>query len=371
MTERLKKFLKCIILFFCLNPFAINAQILKDTTSLKLIKKGIDNIYNMQFDDATAICRELSQSYPEHPVIYVLKGMITYWENYPLLPTSPAHTLYEKDMRSCIEICEKAHNEADDSDYLLANLSARGMLLMFYADNDLSMEVLPLAASTYKYIRHSFGYTNICTDFHFFTGLYNYYREAYPEAYPVYKALAFLFPKGDRSKGMEELQGVAKNSILYKAESYSFLSIICLSFEDDFDKAYSYSKSLNELYPTNVQYLGTYIKNLLLVKHYDEAEELMISSDTTIRNPYYQAQLSIFNGIIQEKKYHNIKLAEQYYNKGVRDISFFGHYGNEYAAYGYFGLSRTSNLDDNKNYRKAYRKKAIELADFKKVDFDD
>jgi hypothetical protein len=357
-----------ILILLLLSPLTVNSQILRDTSSVNLVIKEIDNIYNLQFDEANLVLNKLNESYPENPIIYLIRGIITYWENYPLLPDSPARVSYESDMNKCMDLSGEKHDPADDAEYLLANLSARGMLLLFYADNDLSLDVVSLAPGTYQYIRRSFGYTNSVNDFHFFTGLYNYYREAYPEAYPVYKALAFLFPKGDRSLGLKELLSVARNSILYKAEAYSFLAYIYLGFEHDYDKAYLYSKSLYELYPLNIEYIGSYIKNSILVKHFDEAEKLMEAS-VNIDNPYYKAQLSIFNGLLQEKKYKNLTLAEQFYHKGIKDISAFGHYGNEFAAYGFFGLSRISDSKGDRSYKKTYHRKAVDLADFKRVDF--
>jgi hypothetical protein len=349
---------------------SIHAQILRDTGALNLVKKAVDNIYDLRFTEAAEECQNLNQSYPEHPIGFLLKGMMTYWENYPLLPSSPAHVSYEADMRRCIDLCEKKHNPADNAEYLLANLCARGMLLLYYADNDLSMEVIPLTTSTYQYIRHSFDYTSVLNDFYFFTGLYDYYREVYPDAHPVYKALAFLFPKGDRNKGFKDLQTAAKSSIMLKAESSSFLYSICLSYENDFKQASSYAKSLHEQYPANFLYLAACIKNLLLVKQYDEAEQLMMNSDTTITNSFLQSQLAIFKGILQEKKYNNTELARQDYEKGVTSISTFGVYGNEYMAYAYFGLSRISDSKGDKKSKKTYRKKAMDLAEFKNIDFD-
>jgi hypothetical protein len=371
MAERLKIFIRFTTLLFSFSTVAINAQILKDTASLNMIKKEVDYIFNLQFDYAVEDCKKINQSYPGHPVVYLLRGLITYWENYPLIPSSPDRVSYENDMRTCIELCEKKSHPADEAEYLLANLCARGMLLLFYADNDLSREVFPLAKSTYHYIRRSFDYPSVYSDFYFFTGLYNYYREAYPDAHPVYKMLAFLFPKGDKAKGLREIQTAAKNSIMLKGESSSFLSDIYISFENNYQQAYVYSKSLHELYPANTQYLAVYIKNLLLVKKYDEAENLIRSSDGEMSNSYFQAQLTIFNGILQEKKYHNNIQAQNYYNKGVSDISVFGDYGNEFAAYAYFGLSRIHDINDDKHNKKTYRKKAIELTNYKNVNFDE
>lgn len=369
----LKRCQKSTIFFglaLCLSTSLLHGQFLKDSSSINLIKEGIDNVYNFQFKNAEKVSEELRKLYPGHPVVYLFKGMITYWENYPLITTSAARVSFEEDMRKSIELCDKNTNQRDDAENLLVNMCSRGLLLLYYTDNYLSFDVFPLATSTYQYIRRCFDFTSYYSDFYFFTGVYNYYREAYPEAYPVYKPLAFLFPKGSKVKGLQDLQIVSKNSIILKAEAFSFLSAIYLTFEDNFQQATYFSKSLHELYPDNPEYLGAYIKNLLLIKRYGEAEKEMLSSDINLSNSFFQAQISIFNGILQEKKYHDIKLAQQFYYKGVKDISLFGNYGNEYAAYAYFGLSRISEINGDKYYKKMYRKLALQLADFKKVDFD-
>jgi hypothetical protein len=349
----------------------LHGQILKDSSSINLIKKGIDYVYNFDFKNAYNISDEFRKLYPGHPLIYLFRGMITYWENYPLNITSEARASFEEDMRKCIELCDKNKEQASEAEILLVNLCARGLLLLFYTDNDLSFEVFPIASSTYQCIRRSFNFTTHYSDFYFFTGVYNYYREAYPEAHPVYKTLAFLFPKGSKVKGLQDLQIVAKNSIILKAESYSFLTQIFLSFENNYQQATFYSKSLHSVYPDNPQYLGSYIKNLLLIKQYDEAEMEIASSITYLKNPFFQAQVTIFNGLLQEKKYHDTRQAQQFYMKGIKDISVFRSYGNEYAAYAYFGLSRISEKNGDTDNMKLYRKLALKLADFKNIDFND
>ena len=370
MKDVFRKVIILIAFFLCISTSTLNAQILRDSSSLSLVKVTIDDIYNLRFSAAHEVLRKLNLSYPGHPVIYVLKGMITYWENYPLISSSPARVSFENDLLKCIELCDEKHNPADAAEFLLANLSARGLLLLFYTDNNINKEVIPLAVSTYQYIRRSFDYISYYTDFYFFTGLYNYYRVAYPEAYPVYKSLAFLFPKGDRIKGLNDLHTAAANSLLFKAEASSFLSAICLSFENNYEQAYEHSKYLHELYPSNIQYLSMFIKNLLLIKQYDEAESHLKYMDSLNGNSYNRAQLAIFSGILQEKKYHNNKMAENYYLKGINEMLTFGYLGNDFAAYGYFGLSRISKLNNDDISSKTYLKKAIEMADFKNVNFN-
>jgi len=370
VKDRLNIFISCILFSYLLGTALVQGQILKDTASINLLKMGVDNIYNLQFDKARIVTEQLNKSFPGHPVIFLLNGMITYWENYPLTPSLPASVSYMDDLRTCIRLCEEANNQDDHAEFLITNLGARGMLLMFYADNNLSENVFPLAKSTYHHLRQSFDYTSIYPDFYFFTGLYNYYREAYPLAHPIYKVLAFLFPKGDIEKGLNELQMAANNSIMLKAESLFFLSLIYLNFQDNYQEAYVYGKALHDLYPSNLQYLADCIKYMLLAKKYDEAETLIRSSESNAGNSYLQAQFTVFNGILAEKKYHNLVEAKKLYYKGINDFSVFGYYSNEYAAYAYFGLGRISDIEGDKRNRKLYRKKALELTDYKKVNFD-
>lgn len=334
---------------------------------MNLVKQGVDNIYNLRFDVAREAVRKLEESWPEHPVLYLMNGMITYWENYPLLPSSSESRSYETDMRSCINASEKYTGDTDKAEYLLANLGASGMLLLFYADNKLSDNVFPLARKTYRHIRQAFDYTSYYPDFLFFTGLYNYYREAYPDVHPVYKVLALFFPKGDRVRGLTEMQKAAEMSIMLKAESSSFLSHIWSSFENNHTKAYTYSNYLHEQYPANLQYLAAHIRNALLIKRYGEAEELLRLSGNSTGNPYFEAQRMIFKGIIREKKYHDYKSARTYYHSGISGILSHGSYGNEFAAYAYFGLSRIS---EDRQERNACRKKALELTAYMDITFD-
>jgi hypothetical protein len=357
-------------LLLCLSTNETEAQLLQDTSTLHLVKKDIDYIYNLQFRDARELYSKIVAAYPEHPVAYLLRGMITYWENYPLLNASPAKSSFEDDLHQCIRISEKNDNPGYVAEYLLANLCARGFLLMFYSDNKLAMEVIPLATSSYKYLRRSFDFTSVCPDLYYFTGVYNYYIEAYPKAYPVYKPLTIMFPSGDMQLGLKQLNIAEGSSVALRAEAAYILIYLYENFENNYFISCNYARSLHEHYPANLRFIAVYLKNLLFLKKYDEADKLIESFSTESTNIFFQAQLFIFKGILQEKKYHDNKAAREYYNKGIHDISLFGEYGNEYAAFGYFGLSRISEANGEKHAGQQYRKEALRLADFKKINFD-
>jgi hypothetical protein len=370
MGGRFKIIIKCIVFLLLLSTATVKAQLLNDTTALRLVKEDVYYIYNQQFDSAREVYTKIIYLYPGHPIVYLLRGLTKYMENFPFLHTSSSHDSFEEDMRQCIRISEANTNPDYEAEYLLADLCARGMLLTFYDDNDLIMEVIPLTISTYKHLRRAFDFVSVSADLYYFTGIYKYYREAYPRIYPVYKSLALLFPHGDMETGLKELQKAAINSVVLKAESCSLLTLIYLSYENKLPESTFYSKTLHEMYPGNDMFLSTYIRNLLLLKKYDEAEKLITSSMEGEGNKFYHAQFIILKGILQEKRYHDYKLAQLYYNNGISDISLFGKYGNEYAAYAYFGLSRISDDNGEKHTRKIYRKEAMKLADFKKINFD-
>ncbi len=354
-----------------LNSVTANAQILQDTTTLSLIRRNVDNIYNMQHDETTEIYTEIITLYPEHPIVFLLRGLKTYWKNYPLLYTSPAHISFEEDLRQSIKLAESNDNPEYEAEYLLANLCARAMLLMFYADNGITIEVIPLTISTYKYIRRSFDFTSLSTDLYYFTGLYNYYREAYPKAHPIYKSLALLFPSGDIETGLQELETASTSSVVLRAEACFILAWIYLYYENSFPEAMYYCANLHKKYPGNELYFAMYLKNLMIMKKYDDAENLMAAINEKETGGFFRAQLLILNGILQEKKYHDYELAQQHYNDGIRKLSPYGEYGNEYAAYGYFGLSRISEANGENRTHKTYRREAMKLSDYQNINFDD
>jgi hypothetical protein len=166
------------------------------------------------------------------------------------------------------------------------------------------------------------------------------------------------------------LQTAALSAVVLRAEAAIVLVGTFLGFENNLSESTYYCKTLYENYPGNGVYLEMYIRNLLLMARYDEAEKLISESAVTGGSNYIRTQLIILKGILQEKKYHDYSLAQQLYNKAINELSMFGKYGSEYTAYAYFGLSRITVDDEKKHTRKIYRKEALKLAEFKKINFD-
>jgi len=370
--NRSKKASFCFLLIFLFFiDYSAYTQILRDTSHIRQAKECMAHIYNNKFSEAKEIYDQLEAAFPDSPVPPLIRGMIIYWKNFPLLPSSPDRNSYESELKLSISISEKKTVQAEDkAEYLLADLCARGLLLVFYSDNDMSSEVIPMAAGTYHLLMESFEYVSVFPDFCFFTGLYNYYREKYPKLHPVYKAFALLFPAGDANKGLAELQKTYSEGIVLDAEAGSFLSWIYSGYEYDYKKSLIYSRLLYEEYPGNSSYLANYIKFLLFVKQYDEAEELISSAGSRMNNAFFKAQIIVFKGILKEKKYGDMSAASEYYREGLNVLAPFGDFGNEYSAYACYGLSRVFAADKTGDQKRRFRKEANRLAEFRHMNFE-
>src|SRR5665647_738041 len=121
MSGRFQKLIICVIVSILFGISTTNAQLLHDSTALNLIKQDIDCIYNQQFNEAQDINLKIQKSYPGHPITYLLKGIQTYWKNYPMLATSPARSAFEKNLRECMQLAKKNKNPKYESEYLLYN----------------------------------------------------------------------------------------------------------------------------------------------------------------------------------------------------------------------------------------------------------
>jgi hypothetical protein len=346
-------------------------QILKDQEAFDQVKKGVVSIYNFQFEDASEISLYIDKKCGECALSYLFKGIEIYWKNFPLTPGSKNAEIFEKYLEKGISLSEaKLKINESDAESLLSGLGSAGLLLLYYADNGLSGKVISLAPKTYQWVMKSFNFTKTYKDFYFITGLYNYYREAYANAHPIYKPALIFFPHGNRKMGLAQLKIAADSSVFLAAESMTFLAGIYQDFERDPAKAIMYSKKLKESFPRNHQYELAYIRDLLVIKKFGEAESLLNGLPYESLNLYYQSQIDVFKGVIQEQKYKSLKAAEQLYWSGINKAETYGSIGAEFASYGYFGLSRINIAFGNSKYAKQYHKKAKELSTFDHVNFD-
>lgn len=360
-------------LVFLLISLTLCAQrsIFEDQQTIQKIEKELDSIYNFNFDNSEAIYDELKQKYPNHPLPPLFNAVRIYWQYFPVTPADSLSNLYVKYNTDAIHKAEALlEMDKNDPEASFFNLMARLLVMQYYADNHQSSKVAPHIRTAYKMAKKGFELDNQIQDFLFSTGLYNYYREAYPEKHPVYKPFAYFFPDGDKKLGIKQLEKNWHNGIFLDAESLSFLVYITLNFEGNFSKSSRYTRELHKAYPNNPLYLSYRIRTLLLLHKYKKALPMIDQLEKNhSSNQFFNVMVYIYKGVYAEKKDHDFYTAEQLYMKAIALSEKYKPFINNRISYAYFGLAR---IWKNKNNQKSieYRNKAESLSSYPHMNFD-
>ncbi len=321
-----------------------NAQVrlLPSHPLLSEIEPAVRLIYNYRFDTARVLISRIEQEIPDHPVVPLLNALWQYHYNFPLI-TGTAET------NQFIALCSEAINRSriyldsnpDDLEGVSFDMLARAMINLVYVDNGESMKVALGASALYRQVAKGFHLTDQFNEFYFTTGLYNYYREAYPEAHPVYKPIASLFPQGSKKTGLEQLKYAASHCIFLKAEALFYLSLIYLNYEDQPQLSAMLTSRLRALYPDNAYYLGVHIESLFINRNFEEADSLIAKLSLAGRkNSFHRMKYLIFRGIYEDRVLHRPESAKKYLEAGIRLTGQFNRYDESVRTMAYFALSR-------------------------------
>jgi tetratricopeptide (TPR) repeat protein len=253
------------------------AQWLDDQAIDQRVQRGIDELYNFEFDKAEEDFKEVINLRPDHPVGYFFRAMIQ-WEriisNFD--DESQDEKLYEM-LDVVIEMCEKRLDEnSKDVTAMFFKGGAVGFRGRLRANrgkwlgaaND-GIVALPLVRKAYELESNNY-------DVLLGIGIYNYYAAVVPDRYPIVKPIMIFFPSGDRKKGLEQLRQASLHAKYAKVEATYFLMQNYFMYEKDFVKALELAKKLHEKYPENSmfhRYLG---RCLVSTGYLGEANDIFI-----------------------------------------------------------------------------------------------
>ena len=361
-----------LLIFFLIFSFYFQVSVgqdrlIGDKEMMSGIKHGLDYMYNYEFEKADSLFRIIENKNPNHPVGPFLGGLNIYWQNAPLNPNnSDAVNMFIQKMKKSAILSDEVMKSGDD--YIegsFFSLVAHAMQMMYYADNDQISKVIKHIPYSYRRVVKAFDLKDAFEEYKFFTGLYSYYIEAYPEAHPAYKPLLVFLHKGSRSEGLKELNWIADNSVFMKAEGLFFLHHIYLSYECNPQMALNYAEKLHKLYPDNTFYLVHLIFNLFVVKDYEKAVELVPILEQQKKSDDFARMMGlIFNGMIEELVNRNYELSKELYKKGIEMAVMFKPRVDTYIAMAYVGLSRIYEREGMVKLAKENKKMAYDKTDY-------
>ncbi len=227
-------------------------SVLDDPVVQTRTEKGLDHLYNMEFDPSRAYFTSIDRRYPNHPVGPFLLALNTWWKILLDLSDESYDDEFFSAMDEVIDrsnrLLKKDRENFDAMFFKGAALGFRGRLrsnrgdwLKSGRDGLRAMDyVLGIAERAPENADYAFG-----------KGIYDYYSVVIPDRYPYVKPVMIFFPGGDRERGIQALERTVRHGRFIRTEAAYFLLQIYYLFENDFDKSVHYATWLRERHPQN------------------------------------------------------------------------------------------------------------------------
>jgi tetratricopeptide (TPR) repeat protein len=297
-------FRSALFILFILGGSSVVAQVplLQNQEAVQAIKITLDQIYNFQFEEAEERIENQEHHLGIHPANFLVRALLIYWRDRPLVPGSEMYLQYETHLSEAVELSETLIEQEElHVEGMFYSMAGNALLAELYSEEGVGLKVINAAKKAYKYLKMGKDQMGEFSDFYFSTGLYNYYRERYPELYPFYKSFMWLFMRGDMTLGIEQLKISEKEGIFTRVESTIYLYHIYLRYENNPDKAYPYAGSLVKRYPGNLRFISLLVEVLVGLNQLDQAQQLLDSLDQA-QKLVYKMTATMFKGIICEKR---------------------------------------------------------------------
>ncbi len=224
------------------------------------IKHGIDLIYNIKFDSAETVFKDVMLNYPDDPSGRFFLAMVDWWRIVLDLDNESHDEIFyaklEDVIYHCDKILEKNENNINALFFKGGAIGFRGRLRAirdsWIKSADDGREALPL-------LKHAFALDSTNLDILFGMGIYNYFADVIPDRFPYIKPLMIFFPKGNKQLGIKLLIEASEKAKFASTEALYFLMTLYYQFEEDFPEARNYALKLVQKYPDNPlfhRYLG-------------------------------------------------------------------------------------------------------------------
>ncbi|MEN7549592.1 hypothetical protein AAG747_16835 [Rapidithrix thailandica] len=351
-------------LFSILFSFHVSAQtrLLSQAPQYRQVaSQAVTAIYAWNFDSANKYINQLSAQLPEHPVTPFVKALNIYWQEVPIDFESQAfqkHFSYlRKAEKQAESILEQDENNVEG---IFFKMIAKAFIMRHYAEQNKSMKAVGEAKVVYRLIKQGFDLQEQFSEFYFTSGLYNYYREAFPERYPLYKPFAVFFQKGDKTKGLKQLQYTSKHGVYTRCEAINYLVWIYLHYEHDSEMAQKYAYQATRFFPKNQLFKVQYIETLTLTGEYQKARQPIRELLHNSNDDFYKMAGYCFRGMEKEFNQQDLKAAKVDYELAEKLAEQLGTRSKDYKTYIYMGLYQYYKQNNNREKQRLYLKLAKE-----------
>lgn len=280
----------------------LNASIIKSSDSLhnlisEKIRQAMDAYYRMDDQKAEYIFNEAISTWPEEPLPYLFKGgfylNILRYRNKNIEEDN--QRLKDKIIslnNRVIEIARKRISEdSDDINALYCLGGAYGNTGRAYILNGQWWKGFWKGKRGFKIMEKVVKKAPDYYDAYLGLGIYHYFTATLPK---IAKVISFLLgsPKGDKEKGIREIELVRDNSTLLTIEARKILLRVS-RWEEDENGFYNGSAWLAKHYPENPHFQVPYIYGLIQNKRYGDALHQVGKVHSLIQSNPSQLPLSV------------------------------------------------------------------------------
>ncbi|MDQ3395131.1 MAG: hypothetical protein M3512_13585 [Bacteroidota bacterium] len=355
-----------LILIFVFLSFNLSAQKISENEEAKsLAARSLDKMYNFEIVESVKLAEQLEQVIPGHPAPTFLRFLNFYWNSLPG-NTEENETFYKylKETLSRAEMLLK--KDKNNEEGIFFAMAAHGYLSQHYAEEKNHFKALKEAKNAYSFMKEGFSRLEQNPEFYYTTGMYNYYREQFPESHQGYKAFMWIFASGDKEKGLKQLDKASKEALFTKTEATNYAANIYLRYEVAPSKAEKYAAKLVASYPGNHLYRSMYCETLINLAKYDEAKP-HIDMLKSVNVPYFNFIGDVYHAIRLEKQENKYSEARKIYTKVIQNANTIPYKVDHYKSMAYCGLGRISHIEGKNDLAKDYFKQVLELAYYPSV----
>lgn len=266
--------------------------------------RGIDHLYNLEFDDAFAQFDETIRLAPDDPRGWFFKSMV-YFYVYQLTENDTAYEKFIELSESVIDkaesILENAPDDLNAQFYLGGIFGYRGLA---YQRHGNLLGALWDGRKGYGHLKTAATGERYSIDAKMGFGLFTYLVARIPRSYSwVFNLLGF---SGDQEEGLRMIRAAADSGIYTRTEAALFYAQFCF-FERRYAEAYVYMRRIMEAYPKNSLFLVTFAAWEL---RQDRIDEAIAVAERAIH-------LNATNGISVGDEFAHSTLAAAYYARNA------------------------------------------------------
>ncbi len=237
-----------------------HAQTASDSLFDTIARRGINDVYNLEFERADSEFAETLRLRPSSPEGHFFLAMVDWWRILIDIDNTSLDKRFYKELDDVIDLCDSLLDvDKRNVNAIFFKGGAIGFegRLRFHRDDYLS--AANAGRKALGLIHDAMALDPGNADVLLGAGMYNYYAEVIPEEYPYLKPLLLFIPSGDKKKGIEQLTEASRKGKYASVEATYFLMQLYYYYEKDYSKALALATELHGRFPRNMlfhKYLG-------------------------------------------------------------------------------------------------------------------